>query len=59
MLLNRGSVRLVCRLHQALSISMMMMGVSDLDVSIAFYLDKLSFSIANRSQEFGFSSAAP
>lgn len=38
---------------QALSISMVMMGVSDLDVSIAFYLDKISFSIANRSQEFG------
>ena len=33
---------------------MVMMGVSDLAVSIVFYLDKLSFSIVNRSQEFGF-----
>jgi len=42
---------------QALSISMVMLGVSDLDVSIAFYRDKLGYSVANRSQEFGFLSA--
>jgi len=42
---------------QAFSISMVMLGVSDLDVSIAFYRDKLGYSVANRSQEFGFLSA--
>lgn len=34
---------------------MVMMGVSEPGRLDSFYLDKLSFSIANRSQEFGFS----